>query len=393
MKKILSVILLTVILVILTACTASSTATVEPPTTQTPASTPTSLPPTPTALPPTPALDGLLLSGETLSTTTDGVPRYALSNAGWEPIAPEDLRDELANLEGWGYAQSEQGALQIVDLDGNFVWTEMNGVWIQLPPELRDGWQVINKGQNIVDANGKPLYVFSTEEDGKEGEWIKDYPRVDIMQYYENQLTMEDLAPGSTVDLFFERVRPEILAGIDWDIVEKDMMWANIQGTFSPRPDFDNDTVRYGNTETNAFIRDWKAFGEITVDGNRYLFMPLIMLDTDDQTIHFVKAAFPLQKDGVPLGSADLSWNIRYWKEEMNVTPLDYNARPVEAETDDPLFLNNLEGTPNRQRMTDITFTIVQALDKGDISTMDEIKDIIWMVKIRYSPKEVNWYR
>ena len=126
MKKTLFIILLMATLVIINACTAPSTETVVP-------LTPTSLPPTPTALPPTPALDGLLLSGETLSTATDGAPRYALTSTGWEPIPPEDLSDELANLAGWDYAQSKQDVLQIVDLDGNLLWIETGGIWDRVP--------------------------------------------------------------------------------------------------------------------------------------------------------------------------------------------------------------------------------------------------------------------
>ena len=165
MKKTFFVIPLTAILVILNACAAPSTTTAVY-LTQTPASTPTAIPPTPTSLPPTPALEGLLLSGETLSTTTDGVPRYALTNAGWEPIPPEDLSDELANLEGWDYAQSEQGALQIVDLEGNPLWIEISGLWIQLSADLPEGWQLVNDGKNIVDADGTPV-PWMRLEDGK----------------------------------------------------------------------------------------------------------------------------------------------------------------------------------------------------------------------------------
>jgi hypothetical protein len=164
-KKTLFVIPLTAILVILNACTTPSTTTAVYPT-QTPASTPTAVPPTPTSLPPTPALEGLLLSGETLSTAIDGVSRYALTRTGWEPIPPEDLSDELANLEGWDYAQSEQGALQIVDLEGNPLWIEISGLWIQLSADLPEGWQLVNDGKNIVDADGTPV-PWMRLEDGK----------------------------------------------------------------------------------------------------------------------------------------------------------------------------------------------------------------------------------
>jgi hypothetical protein len=385
-KKNLFVILLTAILVILNACTAPSTTAVVYPT-QTPASTPT-------PLPPTPALDGLLLSGETLSTTTDGIPRYALTRTGWEPIPPEDLSDELANIEGWNYVQGKQGGLHIVDLEGDPIWIEIRGVWIQLPPELPEGWQVIDNGQNIVDANSKPLYILSTEEEGKEGEWIKDYPRVDIMHYTENQLDLEDFAPGGTVDLFFERVRPEILASIDWDRIDADKVeWATVSGAFTPRPDFDTGKPRYTNKASNAFIRDFNAFGELVVGENHYLFMPVILFDTDDQTIHFVKAAYPLQKDGVSYDKETIRRRIDTWLNEMNVTPLSFNAKPNnDAEQDDPLFLPNLV-PETRELMIEVTRPIVVGNRDGDlISNMDQLKDIIWMSLIFYLP-DGNWFR
>lgn len=221
----------------------------------------------------------------------------------------------------------------------------------------------------------------------------ESYKRVGIEKYYENPLTKEDLEPGGKVDQFFESVRAEMLAQIDWDKIDADNVeWATVSGAFTPLP-ADNDQPRYTNPEANAFNRDWNAFGEIVDGENRYIFMPVILYDTDDRTIHFVKAAYPLQADGVPLDQETIKRRIETWLHEMNVTPLSFGAAPDFAEQADPLFLQHLDPATQELINSILRPIVVNVHRDGDlISTVDGIKHIIWMVKIVYS-KEANWYR
>ena len=161
MKKTLFVTL--TVLMILNACAAPPPPTEAViPSTQTPipTQTPTKIP-TPTPLPPTPALDGLFLSDETLS-TKDGVPLYILNNSSWDAIPPENLSDELATLTGWDYHRGAQNALQIVDINGNILWTKTGEFWIELPANLPDGWQFLDE-ENIADRDGVTQYKLDTK--------------------------------------------------------------------------------------------------------------------------------------------------------------------------------------------------------------------------------------
>lgn len=201
-----------------------------------------------------------------------------------------------------------------------------------------------------------------------------------IEDYADNPLTLEDFEPGGKVDTFFEEDKPEIIAGIDWDNIDDGDNWATIHGQLVPRKIDGDKIIRgkkiYEDTETNPFIRDFDAFGEIIVGKNRYIFMPLIILDKENQEIHFIKLAFPLQRDGVAFTQKQIDDKIAIWLENMNVSVIDADGKSFFAEQPDPLFIHKED-----ERFDEIV-DVLYALADGNFSRLNEVRDIIFLTDI-----------
>ncbi|MBT3338039.1 MAG: hypothetical protein HN391_08965, partial [Anaerolineae bacterium] len=185
MKKILLIILFA----LLSACAAPPIAI--PIQTPSPTLTPTSTP-----LPPTPDLDNLILSDETLSTADDEIPRYKITDTGWESIPPEELRDELSTLEGWDYARRTDGNLQIIDIDGTPLWTKTGEFWTVLPSDLPIEWSLGDDEKSILNKKGDAIYMLDVEKLAWV-EAVKEYPLIpEIDDFRKSYIPEEELFNG-----------------------------------------------------------------------------------------------------------------------------------------------------------------------------------------------------
>ena len=235
---------------------------------------------------------------------------------------------------------------------------------INLPDNLPAGWQFGGDKNHIVDVNGKPLFVYvsktvieteaavatetaeaeveegaekETAKDDEGMEWIREFREtLEIDNYKNNLLTMEDFEKGGSVDRWFEYIEPKIIAGIDFEKIENKQFTTS--DAYLVYLTTSNNEIKFDNEKTNPFIRDFDFFGELVVGNNHYIFMPLILIDKQNKNVYFVKLALPLQKDGHSFSEEEINDLLEIWKNEMNISPIGLHGQSFYAQESDPLF-------------------------------------------------------
>ena len=408
MKK-TSLIIFTITL-ILNACTT--------PPTPTPIPTATLAPPTQTPLPPTPDLDDILPLeiAEEYTLATDNNETFYLQDKDGN-IIPEISIDIDRNIffgeENMPADLRIEGEQLLISQDGKTLifdgkeWTHIP----KLPEDLPNNWAIADE-THIVDKDGNPLFVFvetvneandetlseevaeGTTNEGesgkKEGAWIKDFPRVDILQYDQCKSTIEDYKKDGPMDQHIQRLIDEITPTMDWKKIKNDIVFTMINGFLVYSPDFDHDSVQFDNEDTNPFIRRKDGFFcELTHEGNKYLGMIYLVLDNNDnrQKIYPIKLALPLHRNGVPLSEWQISDQINTWINKMNVSVIGVDDKRNEADKNDSLFFPT--GSTDQKRISDVFRSIWNTIDP---SPLELLKDDLLMTDTIDIPDE-NWYR
>ena len=395
MKKNTLLIIFTTIL-ILTACAT--------PPTPAPIPTATLAPPTQTPLPPTPDLDAILPPeiAEEYTLRTDNNETFRLQDKDGN-ILPEislDIDGNIffgeentpANLE----IKNEE--LLITQGDKTLLFTGEGWANIpnQFPKDFSKDWTIT--AESITDKDGVVKYELDIEA----MEWVKAVEKyegaVRIKDYSDNPLTLEDFEPGGKVDTFFAKIKPEIMAQIDWEDVDDSFEFRTIDGAFT-YPWRDDGATQFENFRTNPFIRDFSkfgisAFGEIIAKFEekeyRYIFMPLIIIDVENKDIYFIKLAMPLQKDGKPTSQGEIDWNTSAWENEMHLSLIEFGAKPFQAETDDPLFMS-MDELLKSGGLSDQVFSelVNKPMSEVNLILLDKLKNQIFMTEAFMSTSNI----
>ena len=392
MKKTTFIILAAILL--LNACASPPPAT--PPSTLIP------LPPTQTPLPPTPDLDDILFSevSEKYTLVRDNNERFHLQDED-ENAVPEisiDIKGNVFFGEGdipVTLLEEDKSLTLITKDDETLIF---NGEkWVELiknlPEGLPKGYIYNNPnedrenliGATITDAEGKPIYVYVETANG---EWIKDYERIfNLSDYENNQLTMEDIS-GKHIETFFEAIlKSEFQEKTDWNKV-KDWPFTAAGGYFKYWADSTKNVVKFPDPETAPFIKGTGFCGELVVGKNRYLYILFALRDVDNQGIEYVNLAAPLQKDGIPLTEVEINDMIRILEEEMNFFIIGFDATPLDATQEDPLFSPQVNEA--RGLMSEIIGHIARTNITGDVSRISELNHLIFLTQgIEFS--EDDW--